>query len=114
VLALASDILLNPSFPEQELARYKARQKASLVQVRTIPGFLAAERYGRVIYGDHPASRVMPAPESIDKVTRESLVAFHKEHYVPDGAIVAFVGDITLADARAKVEAALAAGRRPG
>jgi zinc protease len=114
VLALAADLLLNPSFPDQELARYKTRQKASLVQIRTIPGFLARERFASVIYGDHPASRVMPTPESFDKVTRESLVAFHKAHYVPDGAIVAFVGDITLADARKKVEGAFGGWKKAG
>jgi zinc protease len=62
-LALASDVALNPSFPEQELARYKTRQKASVVQVRMMPRFLAMERYARVIYGDHPSSRVMPTVE---------------------------------------------------
>ncbi|MFO7692446.1 MAG: insulinase family protein, partial [Vicinamibacterales bacterium] len=77
-LDLAADIVLNPSFPDAELARYKVRQKASLVQMRSMPQFLAAERYGRAIYGDHPNSRVMPTVESIDKATRDALAAFHK------------------------------------
>jgi zinc protease len=113
-LALGADILLNPSFPEAELARFKTRQKAQLVQVRTMPQFLAAERYGRVIYGDHPNSRVMPTVESIDKTTRDSLAAFHRARYVPDQVIVAIVGDITLADARKKLEAAFGTWKKSG
>ncbi len=113
-LDLAADILLNPSFPEAELARFKVRQKASLVQMRSMPQFLAAERYNRVIYGDHPNSRVMPTAESIDKATRDALAAFHTARYVPDNAIVAIVGDITLAEARAKLEARFGGWKKGG
>jgi len=113
-LGLAADVLLNPTFPEEELARFKARQKASLLQVRSIPGFLAQERFGLVVYGGHPSSRTMPSPQVIDKVTREALMAFHKAHYVPDQAIVAIVGDITFADARKKIEATFGGWKKAG
>jgi zinc protease len=103
-LNLAADILLNPSFPAEELARFKMRQRASAVQLRSNPSFLVNERYARVLYGDHPASRVSPSVEAIDKVTREALVEFHRSHFVPDQAILAIVGDITFADAKTKIQ----------
>lgn len=111
---LAADVLLNPTFPEEELARYKARQKASLQQVRANPSFLAQERYGTVVFGEHPSARVVPTPEAIDKTTRDALIAFHKSRFVPDSAIVAIVGDMTFADARKKVEARLGGWKRAG
>src|SRR3989442_317503 len=40
---LASDVLLHPSFPDDEIARFKQRTRAGLVQQRANPGFLAAE-----------------------------------------------------------------------
>jgi zinc protease len=113
-LDLAADILLHPSFPDAELARYKTRQKAQLVQMRSMPQFLAAERYARVMYGDHPAGRVMPTAEAIDKATHDALAAFHKARYTPDETIVAIVGDITMADARKKVEARFGAWPKAG
>jgi predicted Zn-dependent peptidase len=113
-LDLAADIVLNPTFPEAELARYKTRQKAQLVQVRSMPQFLAAERYGRVIYGDHPAGRVMATSDAIDKATRDALAAFHKARYAPDQTIVAIVGDITLAEARKKIEARFGGWKKAG
>jgi zinc protease len=113
-LDLAADIVLTPTFPEAELARYKTRQKAQLVQVRSMPQFLAAERYGRVMYGDHPAGRVLATAESIDKATRDALAAFHKARYAPDQTIVAIVGDITLAEARKKVEARFGGWKKAG
>jgi zinc protease len=113
-LDVMADIVLNPTFPEAELARYKTRQKAQLVQVRSTPQFLAAERYGRAMYGDHPAGRVMATAESIDRATRDALVAFHKARYAPDQTIVAIVGDITLAEARKKVEARFGGWKKAG
>jgi zinc protease len=113
-LDLASDILLNPVFPQEEFARYKTRQKASLVQVRSNPSFLAQERFARVIYGDHPGSRVMITPEAVDRATRDALVAFHKAHYVPDEAIIGVVGDVTFAEARKKVEAKFGGWKKAG
>jgi zinc protease len=113
-LALAADILFNPSFPDQELTRFKARQKASAMQMRMQPGFLAMERYAAVMYGAHPNGRVAPSPADIDRVTRQAMVDFHRAHYVPDQAIVAVVGDTTLADVRKRVEAAFGAWKKSG
>ena len=112
VLALAADILLNPSFPEKELALYKVRARAALEEQRSDPDFLREERYSKAMYGDHPASSIGADARSLEKITRDALVAFHKSNYVPDHAIIGVSGDITLAEARTKFEAALKAGRR--
>jgi predicted Zn-dependent peptidase len=66
------------------------------------------------MYGSHPSSRVAPTPAEIDKVTREAIVAFHRAHYVPDRAICALVGDITLAEARKKIEAVFGSWKKAG
>jgi len=107
VLALAADILLHPKFADDELARYKSRTDAALEDQRGDPDFLANERYSKAIYGNHPAASVGVTKESLAKMTRDALVAFHKANYVPDYAIIAVSGDITLAEARTKFEAAL-------
>ena len=114
VLALASDVLLNPSFPEKEIGLYKVRARAGLEEQRSDPDFLRQERYSRAIYGSHPASSVGLTRESLEKMTRDTLVSFHKSNYVPDHAIIGVSGDITLAEARAKFEAALEGWARSG
>ena len=114
VLALASDVLLNPSFPEKEIGLYKVRARAGLEEQRSNPNFLRQERYSQVIYGAHPAASVGVTRESLEKITRESLVSFHKRNYVPDHAIIGVSGDITLAEARAKFEAALKGWAKSG
>ena len=114
VLSLAADILLNPSFPEKELGLYKVRARAALEEQRSDPDFLKEERYAKVMYGGHPASSTGLTRESVDNVTRDALVSFHKSNYVPDHAIIGVSGDITLAEARAKFENALKGWAKTG
>jgi zinc protease len=112
--ALAADILLNPTFPSDEFERYRTRTAASLVQQRSIPGFLANERFTRAVYGAHPASRASMTPESLKSVTRETLAGFHKAHFVPDHAVLAIAGDVSMAEARRIAERALAGWQKAG
>lgn len=114
VLALMADVLMNPSFPQAEIDRYKTRTRAGLMQNRSQPAFLAAERLNKVVFGDHPQSRVAPTPQALDALTRDALVEFHKAHYVPDRAILAVTGDITLEQAKAKAEAAFGPWKKSG
>jgi zinc protease len=114
VLALMGDVLMNPSFPQAEIDRYRTRTRAQLMNQRSQPGFLAQERFNRAVYGEHPAARVSPTPGALDALTRDALVDFHKAHYVPDRAVLAVSGDITLAQAKEKAEAAFASWKKSG
>lgn len=114
VLDLAADVVLRPTFPEQELARYKAQTRAQLLQQRSQPTFLAFERFSQVVAEGHPNGRMSPAVEALDKTTRESLVAFHKARYVPDHAVVVITGDISMAAALKAVQTRFGAWPKAG
>ncbi|HET7217963.1 MAG TPA: pitrilysin family protein [Vicinamibacterales bacterium] len=111
---LAADVLLNPTFPAEEWDRLKTRARAGLVQQRTQPGFLSQERFSKVVFGDHPAGRVSATAETLDAITRDAMVDWHRTRFVPDHALIAFAGDITLADARKLAETKLAAWKKAG
>jgi len=111
---LAAEITLSPTFPQEELDRYRTRTKTNLIAQRANPTFLASEMFSKVLFGPHPAGRVSLTPEALDKITRDQMVAFHREHFVPDHAIVAFAGDLTMADARKLVDARLGAWKKAG
>ena len=94
-IALASDILLHPSFPEGELNKLKQRMKVQLQQQRSTAGFLMQERFSRAVYGNHPAAITSPTPEALDKITPAMLAQWHATRYVPENAILGIAGDIT-------------------
>ena len=114
VFDVAADVLLNPTFPAEEWDRLKTRTRAGLQQQRAQPAFLANERMSAVIYGSHPAGRVSATMATLDAITRDAIVEFHRTRYVPDHALIAFAGDITLAQARRLVESRLAAWKKAG
>ena len=111
-LALTDDILLNPTFPADELNRLKQRLKAQLKQQRANPGFLSNETFARAVYGPHPASVVAATNESIDAITPEMLLKWHQDRYTPQNTILGITGDVKAADVVQKLEKALAAWKK--
>jgi zinc protease len=111
---IAADVLLNPTFPDAELTRYKERTRAGLLQQRTIAGFLANEMFSRVVYGTHPASRISITAPVLDKLTRTMLVDFHRDRYVPDNAVLAVAGDISMDEVRKVADAKVAGWKKRG
>ncbi len=95
MVSLFATLILEPTFPPEEVDKYKARETAALQQQRTRPGFLANERFMSALYAGHPASVVAPTAESLAAVDPDRLKAFHATYYVPNGAILAVTGDVT-------------------
>jgi predicted Zn-dependent peptidase len=106
-LALLADILLNPSFPEDELNKWKDRQRAQLEQMKASPGFLANDLQMRLLYPNDRRRFTHPTAESLSKITREKIVEHYKAFYTPSGEWAGIAGDITPKDAVAKLEKAL-------
>jgi zinc protease len=112
-LDLLSDVVLHPIFPAEEVERWRRQTLNGLQVQQEDAGYLADAAFDRAVYNGHPYG--LPeggTPESIPAITREDLVAFHREYYVPNQAILAVVGDVKAADAFARVERAFGAWPR--
>ena len=104
-LDLLSDVVLRPSFPAEELERWRSQTLSGLQIQQSDPEYIADAAFQRLVTGGH--SYGLPAagtPESVKALTRDDLVAFHKRQYVPNDSILAIVGDVKAADAFAKAE----------
>src|SRR5262249_29276087 len=73
LMDVISDVVLNPSFPEDELKLKKTNLLQELAMKRSEPDFLQDERFSQVVYGQHPYSVVAPSPENVEKITRKDL-----------------------------------------
>ncbi|MFH1335107.1 MAG: pitrilysin family protein [Candidatus Zixiibacteriota bacterium] len=105
-LGLLSDIMLNPTFQEEEIDRLKKQTLASIKQQKDDPGNVAGEKFREFVFGDN--SYGLPTEgteESITTLTRDDIVNFHKKYYVPSNAVLAVVGDVKNADVIKKVKA---------
>lgn len=102
-LAILADILRAPDFPVAVVDREKGRAIAGLRDALTRPDTLASQAFSRALYGSHPYGQVS-SPESLARIGREDLAAFHKAHYRADLASVTIVGALSRQEAAALAE----------
>lgn len=93
VLDLLAEVVLHPSFPQNEIDLARVNTKQLLIQQRAQPTFLASERLAQVMFGAHPYSRVSPSEKMLDAMTRDGLLKFHRSVFIPNNAAMIVVGD---------------------
>lgn len=108
-LDLYADIILNPSFPEAELQRLKQEQIARIQREKVSPFPLALRVFPSLLYGsDHAYG--MPftgsgTEESVEQITREDVVDFHRTWFKPNNATLIVVGDTRMEEIKPLLEA---------
>jgi zinc protease len=104
---LLSDVVLHPSFPQEELDRWRRQALSNLQIQQKRASYLAEAGLRKLIFGDYPYGRpTAGTAESLAGLTRGDLAAFHQRFWNPNGTLLAVVGDIKPADAFARVERA--------
>jgi len=99
-LSLFASLLQQPDFPEAVLQREKARTIAGLREAETRPESISGKAFSQALFGSHPyALDERMEPETIEAITRDDLLAFHRAHYTRGNAVVALIGDISRAQA---------------
>jgi zinc protease len=99
LLDLMSDILLNPSFPEQELQRLITQQSSSLTTARSDAGTMARNVGTATAFGPHhPYGEIMTV-ESLSNVTTDLIRDYYNTYFRPNVAYMVIVGDISKAEA---------------
>lgn len=112
ILELFVDVILNPSFPDDEFNKLRSRTRANLQSQRSNPGFLASEKFSKVIYGDHPASRASVTVQDLERLSPAVLQKFHSTYYRPGNAFLTIVGDVKATDVVSKLEKAFASWQK--
>lgn len=93
-LAVAADILLHPSFPDEELRTYAAKRRQRLAIERMRVDTLAREELARCLFGsEHPYGRISPA-EAYDTLTRSDLTEHYRRCYTAERCMIVCSGRI--------------------
>jgi zinc protease len=116
-LEILTDLLVNPTFPEQGLERLRAQRLVALTQANAQPGAVGSHVFSRVLYGaGHPYGQ-RADETSLEAITRDDLMAFHRTYFQPGRAIVTVVGDVDPTTLKATLDNAFAnwpaGGERP-
>ena len=91
-----AEVLMAPTFPVPAIERLKGERIAELMQIESEPRELANEKFDEYIYD--PTSRfhlpVGGTTESVNRLTRNEVVAFHASRYQPSATTLIVVGDV--------------------
>jgi len=113
-LTILADILRHPAFPQDKIELAKIQERDRIARRNDNPNAIAFREFRRIIYGpDSPYAR-QPEYDTINAITREDLLAFHREFFQPENVILAAWGDFSAAEMRAKIEKVFGAWPRGG
>jgi zinc protease len=111
-LGLFTDVILNPSFPENEFTRLRQQQLAAIQQEKVQPVGMALRVFPRVLYGEgHAYGNPLTGSgteKSVKEITLGSLRSFHDTWFRPNNATLIVVGDITMREVVPALEARFA------
>jgi zinc protease len=98
---IMADVVQNATFPEEEVARERKRLLDAIAQQDRDANALASRIRPMLAFGpEHPYGRpVQGLRGTVEKITRDDLVAYHQARWKPGSSAIIFAGDITLGEA---------------
>jgi len=106
-LDLVADVAQHPAFARDEIERQRQQSLSGMRVSYEDPEFIANAVFDRLVYGPHPYGRPQSGtPETLAAITRDDLVAFHRQWFGANNAILAIVGDVGAEEAFAGAERA--------
>lgn len=94
-LEIFAGLIRSPAFEPARLELAKLQAIESIRRRQDSPGSIVSREFSKTLYGaDHPTARESSV-ESIKRLTRQDLVAFHRSTIHPNGMLVGVTGDFT-------------------
>ncbi len=116
-LDLFADVILNPSFPAEEVERQRQQVLGQILQQKKQPVPMGMRILPGLLFGpDHPYGQPFTGSgteEVVKSVSQQDLVAFHSTWFKPDNATLVVVGDISMDEMMPRLEKAFGAWK-PG
>ncbi|NOR29636.1 MAG: insulinase family protein [Sulfitobacter sp.] len=95
-VALLKEALQNPSFDTDAIERVRDQVLLSIRSSAKDPGDIARKTMDGLLYGDHPyGSSLSGSVNTVSALTRDDLVAAHRDVLTRDRIFIGVAGDIT-------------------
>ncbi len=109
LVEVMGEMLQHATFPEQEIEKVRGNVLTGLKERENDTRGVAERKFHELAYPKgHPYHYSSSGYiETVEKISREDMVAFYKRYYRPDTTTIVIVGDIEAADALAKLQAEL-------
>jgi zinc protease len=106
-LELLAEVLAQPAFRQDKIDLLKAQTLEQLKARNDSTGSIESRESSLLFYGEYPVNR-HPTKASIDSITREDLLGYHRRTWRAGSVMVAAAGDFDREEFARKLEALLA------
>ncbi|MBI3607403.1 MAG: insulinase family protein [Nitrospirae bacterium] len=97
-VALFAEMLVHPAFAPEKLDLAKKQAIEGIRRRNDSPGSIASREFNKLLYGpDHPYARES-TEATINAITRDDVVAFHRRYVHPNTTMIAATGDFNRAE----------------
>ena len=111
-MQLLPEILTQPSFPDTELTKVREKMLGGVRARLDDAGSLAAAHAQNLLWGQDHVRGWIPDERSVAAVKRDDIVAWHKQWFVPNNAMLVIAGDVNPKTLKPQLEAAFGVWRK--
>ncbi len=95
IFALMADLTQRPAFDEREVITKRAELLTSILEDEDDPAAVAVDNFMAKLYPQHPyGRRARGTAETVLRITRDDMLAFHRQWFGPECVILVVVGDV--------------------
>ncbi|MEZ5356812.1 MAG: pitrilysin family protein [Bryobacteraceae bacterium] len=92
-LEILADILRNPAFPQDKIDLSKTATRAGIARRNDNAHGIHSREGARLLYGKNSPYTRQVEYATIDSISRDDLLAFHKQYFQPENVILGVWGD---------------------
>lgn len=104
ILALMTDIMFNPVFPEEELEKIKTQTISSLAAEKDDPNSISRNVSSTLVYGKDFPYGELTTEETVANISVTDIKDYYNTYFKPNISYLAIVGDITKKEAQKLVK----------
>ncbi|MEX2633059.1 MAG: pitrilysin family protein, partial [Balneolales bacterium] len=100
LLPVFIDLLKNPRFPEDKIELVKTQTRSSISRRNDNAQSIAQREFRRLIYGEESLYGRLTEYETLNNITRDDLIEFHKKAYTGSNIMIGITGDFSAREMR--------------
>jgi zinc protease len=114
LLDILADSLQRPTFPAKEADKLQGQIYTALQRRAHDTRRMARLTFDALLFPDHPYGRsVQGYEETVSGLDRDHLTTYHRDHYSPEGMVIAVVGAVPAESIVEKVQSSLGGWQAP-
>jgi len=93
ILSIMADVIRNPVFDEDKIVLAKTGERTAISRRNDNPMSVCIREYKKLLYGENSPYSRHPEYATVEAVTRDDMVAFHKQYVQPNNIQLGVIGD---------------------